>query len=406
MTVAQGINKVTSIKKQAALGTPGAGAGGSVLSRRTSVFSAERDTFESDVIVTHQQSTGVSYGMKKASGKLDSLLSTETFQLLLAAILRKDFAAGATTGALTNVTAATTGGATGTYTRAVGDFLTSGFKVGDVIRWTGWATTGTPNNSRNFLLTGVTALVLTGLHLDGTAVGAKAAGDSVTGVVQGKKTFAPSSAHTNDYFTVEEWYADLVKSETFTDARVNSVSVNLPASGNATFSADFLALGRTLGAAQVLTTPTEPAFREMSATNGKLYVNGAAVGDCTGVQLTINAGGAVDGPVLGSNNGIDVSRGRIKVTGSFSALFDSTTLQTLYDTEASVSLMAVITDDETATSAFMAFTLGAIKLTGDAPDDGEKSITRSYPFTAEYNAAGGTSLAWDKTIMTVQDSQL
>ena len=51
------------------------------------------------------------------------------------------------------------------------------------------------------------------------------------------------------------------------------------------------------------------------------------------------------------------------------------------------------------------FTMGRIKLTGDAPDDGEKSILRTYPFTAELNSAGGAALAWDQTIITIQDSQ-
>jgi hypothetical protein len=404
MTTAQGINKITSIEKQAALGSPASGAGGFVLSRRTSVFSAPRDTYESDVIVTHQQSTGISYGMKKPAGKLDSLLSNETYELLFAAILRADFAAVTPYAAGIDVTAQA---AAPQFADASGGFLTAGLKVGHVVRWTGFAgSPGTGNNSKNFWITALTATDMTGVFLNGDAVSADAAGDSVTCTVVGQTTKAPTTGHTNDYFTVEEFYADLVRSETYTDTRVNNIAVGLPASGNATFSADFIALGRTLGAAQVLTSPTEPTFREMAAVNGKIYVNGAAVGDCTGVQFTIDGSGAVDGPVTGSNSGIDVSRGRIKVSGSFSAFFDSTTIQALYDAETTVSLMTVVTEDETATSAFMGFTLGAIKMTDDAPDDGEKAIMRTYPFTAEYNSAGGAALAWDATILTVQDSQL
>ena len=404
MTTAQGINKITSIKKQTALGAAASGAGGSVLTRNTAVFSAPRDSYESAVITTHQQSTGIAYGMKKPAGKLDSLLSNQTYELLFAAILRKDFVATSAYAAGIDVTAQA---ASPQFVDASGGFLTAGLKVGDVVRWTGFAgSPGTDNNSKNFWITALTATNMTGVFLNGTAVAADAAGDSVTCTVVGKKTRAPTTAHTNDYFTVEEFYTDLVKSETYTDARVTNIAVGLPASGNATFSADFLALGRTLGVAQVLTSPTEPTFREMAAVNGKIYVNGAALGDCTGVQFTIDGSGAVDGPVIGSNSGIDVSRGRIKVSGSFSALFDATTIQALYDAETTVSLMTVVTEDETATSACLAFTLGAIKLTDDAPDDGEKAITRTYPFTAEYNSAGGAALAWDQTILTVQDTQL
>jgi hypothetical protein len=60
--------------------------------------------------------------------------------------------------------------------------------------------------------------------------------------------------------------------------------------------------------------------------------------------------------------------------------------------------------DTTNASDFVAFSMSAVKLTGDAPDDGEKAIIRTYPFTAQINAAGGAALANDQTIITVQDS--
>lgn len=404
MTVAQGINKVTAFKAQTGLGAAASGSGGSVLTRRSSVFSAVRDTYESDVIAQHQQSTGVSYGMKRPTGKIDSLLSTETFALLFAALLRADFAAVSAYNAGIDVTAQA---AAPQFADASGGFLSAGLKVGMVGRWTGFAgSPGTGNNSRNFLITALTATDMTGVFLDGGSAYADAAGDDTTFTPVGKFSKAPLTGHTDDYFTFEEWYADLNKSETFTDGRANQIQVGLPASGNATFVADILALGRTLGASQVLTGPTEPTFREMAAVNGAIYVNGAVVGNCTGVNFTIDGGGQVAGPVVGSNDGIDVSRGRIKVSGQFTAFFDSTTIQALYDAETTVSLIAAVTEDETATSAFMVFSMGAIKMTGDAPDDGEKSIMRTYPFVAELNTGGGAALAWDETILTVQDSEL
>jgi hypothetical protein len=41
----------------------------------------------------------------------------------------------------------------------------------------------------------------------------------------------------------------------------------------------------------------------------------------------------------------------------------------------------------------------------DTPDDGEKTIVRSYAFTAEYNGSGGAALALDQTILSIQDTQ-
>jgi len=45
--------------------------------------------------------------------------------------------------------------------------------------------------------------------------------------------------------------------------------------------------------------------------------------------------------------------------------------------------------DTTKNSDFVSFSMSAIKLTSDAPNDGEVGIVRTYAFTAEINAAGG-----------------
>jgi hypothetical protein len=111
------------------------------------------------------------------------------------------------------------------------------------------------------------------------------------------------------------------------------------------------------------------------------------------------------GASIGSAVSPDLNQGRLKVSGSFVSMFEDTVLQALFDAQTAVSLCAVACSDTTATSDFVGFTMGKIKLTGDAPDDGEKAIMRTYPFTAEINGAGGTALAFDKTILSIQDSQ-
>ena len=400
MTIAQGIKKLTVIKKQTGLGALASGSGGQTLRRRTSVFMAGRDMFESDEIVSHHQSTGTSYGLKNATGKIDGLLSAGTYKLLFAALLEKDFTATSAYAAGIDVTASAS---SPHFVDASGGFLTAGLKVGDVVRWTGFSPT--TNNSNNFWITALTATNMTGVFLNGNAVSADAAGDSVTCTVVGKKSLSPLTGHTSDYFSVEEWYADLARSELFGDLKVSQIAVGLPATGNATAGIDLVGLNRALASAQVLTTPTaETTTGIMTSVNGVLYVNGAAVTNVTGIDFTISNSAASVGAVVGSNSAPDISTGRIKVSGTFTALFDAVTFQTLYDAETAVSLAVVLTADETATSDFMAFTLGKIKITGDSPDDGEKGIIRSYPFTAEINRAGGAALAWDDTIITVQDS--
>lgn len=402
MAVAQGIRKQTVFKAQSALGTPAASSGGQIIRRNSSVFELARDTFESDEIVSHEQHTGVAYGMVKTTGKIGGLLSPGTYAPFLSNLLRADFAA---TSAITGLSLTIAGSGPYTITRGSGDFLTGGIKAGDVVRITAGTYTGTARDI-NLLVVSLTSTVLTVVALNGSALSAQGPVASSTVTVVGKKSKPPLTSHTNVYYTVEEWYSDITKSELFTDCKVAKCDVGLPATGNATVSFDFLGLGRTRGTSQVLTTPTsETTTPVLTAVNGAIYVNGSAVGNVTGAQLSIDGSMKHGEAVIGSNYAIDIDRGKIKVSGQFTGLFDSTTIQAFYDSETPVSLVLVITDDETADSDFVTFTMGRIKITGDAPDDGEKQIVRTYPFTAEINGDGGTSLAWDKTILTIQDSQ-
>lgn len=406
-TTADGIRKQTIIAKQAGLGVPHVGAGGQILRRETSVFNLNKATFESTEIVSHQQSTGVRHGMQSPAGKFGGLLSPATYKLLMASALRKDFVAGVTTGAKTDVAAAVTSGASGTFTTAGSfNYLTLGFKIGDVVRWTGFAGGSAPNNNaHNFWVTGVTATVLTGTMLDGLPVVADAAGDSVTGTVVGKKTLAPLTGHTNDYFTVEDWYADISQSEMFTDNKLSQMMIDLPANGNAKVTFDLMALARVANVTQQNTAPTvETTTGLITSITGALLVGGVPQAAVTGVQVTVAEGAANVGPVVGSNFAPDISVGIIKVSGSFTAYFQDATLPTAYLNESVLSLALVATVDSTAASSFVGLTLSQIKLTSDTPDDGPKAILRTYSFTAQLNTAGGAALATDQTIMTIQDS--
>lgn len=399
MAIASGILKTTAWKKQSALGTAATGSGGKLARRVTSVFQAPRDMFESNEIVTHHQSTGSAYGLQRAEGAINGLLSAATFSDLIGSILEKDFATGVNSTALT----ITYGGTAGAWTaaRASGSFLTDGFKKGDVVRASGGSVSD--NNTRNFLVTNVVALTITFIALDAATV-TSGSSTTTTLTVTGKKTHAPTTSHTKDYYTVEEWYSDLTKSETFIDCRVGSVAIGLPATGNATIAANLVGLSRVLAGSQSLTTPTATTTAIMSAINGVILINDSRQTVATGINFTISNSAANAGAVIGSNFGQDVTTGRIMVSGTFTAQFDSTTLQTLFDNETNTSISVVLTADNTGSSDFIAFSMPRVKITSDTPDDGEQAIVRTYNFTAEYNAAGGTGIATEQTILQVQDS--
>lgn len=402
MAVAQGINKKTVYKKQTGLGAAASGSGGQIVRRTSSVFQAPPDTYESNEIVSHQQGTGVGIGVVKPAGKIDGLLSPGTYSTLIGSLLRKDMAATAAMTGL-SVTIATSG-QNYTLTRASGDFLAGGLKIGDVVRLTA-GTFNAANSQKNLLVLALTATVATVKVVNGSALVAEGPIASATLTVVGKKSVVPLTGHTNDYYTFEEWYPDLTRSETYADQQIAQAAINLPATGNATISLDTVGRTRTLGASQVLTTPTTETTTDiLTAVNGVVLVNGSAVANVTGAQITINGNTTHSDAVVGSNVVDDTQRGRVTVSGSFTAKFDSVTLQTIFEDRSTTSLLLVVTEDATANADFVVVNIPMLKLTGDTPDDGEKAIVRSYPFVAQINSAGGAALATDQTIISLQDS--
>ena len=405
MPVAQGINKITVYKEQTALGTPASGSGGQVLRRRTSVAKTSRATYVNDEIVQHQQSTGVNLGTAASDWAFDGLLSPGTYAGLLQTLMRKVFTA--TTAFLASTITISGSAALWTFTASVAAplFLTNGLKIGDVIRLT--AAGGTAGNkTNNILVVGVTSeTVFTGVTVNASVLTAEAIA-TCTVTVTGKKCVVPLTAHTDKLVTVEEWYNDLTRSELFPDIRVGQADIGLPASGNSTIKLTSMGLGvKTASGAQVLTTPTAASTSQvLTAVRGLLRINSAAILTVTGVTLTIKTTLLPQGPIVGSNFSPDMSRGRIEVMGQFTALFDSNTIAALFDAETLTNLVVVMATDTTNNADFMTFSMSAIKLTDASPDDGEKAILRTYPFTAQINAAGGAALANDQTIISIQDS--
>ena len=112
------------------------------------------------------------------------------------------------------------------------------------------------------------------------------------------------------------------------------------------------------------------------------------------------------GAVVGANKSPDIQRGAIEVTGSFTALFADMALSDLFNNATPITLVAVITDGNAAAADFVTITLPSITLDGDSKDDGDKGIVGTYPFTARIcsTTQGGAALAYDRTIISIQDS--
>lgn len=405
MAIAQGINKTIAYKVQSGLGTTASGSGGQLIRRETFAMNVTKDTYENNEIVQHQQSTGAVHGIAKSGGTLNGLLSGASYQAFTGSLLRKAWTATTAITGLSLTIAASSSNYT--ITRASGDFLTGGIKVGDVIQLSG-GSLNSNNVAKNIVVVAVTSTVITGnVLLTGSTLTAEGPIASCTVTVMGKKVWVPTSGHTSDYYTIEEYYSDVTRSKVYPDCQIASLDVSAPATGNV--SADFSIVG--LGAVtetgtQSLTSPTAATTTSvMSSVAGAIYVGGVRYTNITSLSLKIDGQVAPGEAVIGSNSVPDVMRGRIKVSGSFTYLYDADTLAAPFGTEATTSLIAILADARTAAANTVGFTMSRVKLFSNDGDDGEKQIVRTVNFTAEIDGTGGTSLANNQTIISIQDSQ-
>ena len=400
MATASGINKVVSYKKETSFGIlPSPTTGGQTLRRVSSTFNLTKETYQSEEIRQDYQIQDFRHGVRSVEGSISGELSAGTYADFLASALARNWTA-ATPSALGSTTIASVGG-TYTITRTTGSWLTDAVRVGNVIRLTGFATA---NNNVNLLVIALTATVATVVALNGVKLTNETVASGGTYKVQGKTTYAPTTGHTDDSYTFEEWYADIGQSEVTVGNKVNTVGIALPATGLTTVDLSFM--GQDLkqrGVSQFFTSPSAQNSNGIfAAVNGALIVNGAPVALVTGANFNINRNMTSEA-VVGSNIKPEIYEGRIIVDGDFTTLYQDGTFAGYFDNETEISLVVALTANSLPNSEFMSFTIPRLKLSTDTKDDGEKGIVSSNSFQAlKGNGANG----FEATTLMIQDSTL
>ena len=400
MATASGINKVVSYKKETSFGTlPSPTTGGQTLRRVSSTFNLTKETYQSEEIRTDYQLVDFRHGVRAVEGSISGELSAGTYADFLASALARNWTA-ATPSALGSTTIASVGG-TYTITRTTGSWLTDTVRVGNVIRLTGFATA---NNNVNLLVIALTATVATVVALNGIKLTNETVASGGTYKVQGKTTYAPTTGHTDDSYTFEEWYADIGQSEVTVGNKVNTVGIALPATGLTTIDLSFM--GQDLkqrGVSQFFTSPSAQNSNGIfAAVNGALIVNGAPVALVTGANFNINRNMTSEA-VVGSNIKTEIYEGRIIVDGDFTTLYQDGTFAGYFDNETEISLVVALTANSLPNSEFMSFTIPRLKLSTDTKDDGEKGIVSSNSFQA---LKGFGANGFEATTLMIQDSTL
>jgi len=401
MGQASGVFKQVTYKVETTYGVMPAAGAAQAMRRVTSSLDMTKDTYQSGEMRPDFQMADFRHGLRKVAGTINGELSAKTYVDFLAAVLKKDFAAGAAvTGA--SLTIAGTAGAW-TIKRAAGSWLTDGVKIGDVVRLTA-GTFNAANRDKNIQVTGITATDLTGIVLNASTLVPEGPIASATLAVIGKKAFTPQSGHTDKSFSIEHWHPDVPSSEVFTGLKVSKMTFTLPATGMATVAVEFVGKDVVPGVAQYFVNPTPVTVTgTMAAVNGVVKVGNAAGGTITSATIEITAAQSSE-PGIGSNTADQASTGRVIVTGQVTAKFDSTSLRDAFYNETETSAYLAFTSDNSAASDFMAFSLSRLKLNGAAKDDGEKILIQTIPFQALLDINGGAGKATEMTTLSIQDS--
>lgn len=408
MPIATGVFKKLSRKRQLGVKQKAAaGAAGSAryMRRVTSTLDLAKASYGSAEVLPSQQRRDSRHGVRSVAGTISGELSIGAYQPEFESVLRQNVQVAATTGAVATISATTDGVGTftGAFARSAGSFLADGFKVGDVVRPLGWTTGGVGNNGKNFIITALTAVLMTVRTLDKSDVAAKVAGDNVTIAVAGKKTWIPAAGHTRDYYTIEHFFADLAKSEQFVDCVYTGFTVNLPPTGMATVEFPVLGLNMEPGNAEYFAAPAAAAAGGIvAAVNGVLISGGLVVANVTGLSIVANGNYSAPGGVVGDNVDPDIFPGPVDANGQFTALFSDTVARDAFLNETEMSLIVALTENNLPGSGVICFAMSRVKYNGATKDDGVAGLTQTVPYVALERVDGAAEhLA---TTLSIQDT--
>ena len=401
-TPASGLFKQVAYKAESTFGVVPSATSAQALRRVQSTLDLSKETYQSNEIRQDFQLVDFRHGVRRVEGNISGELSPATYKDFISCALKKDFAAGASASSVTVTIAGA--GPSYTVTRSSGNYITDGFKIGDVIRLSVGSPSLAANFGKNLLIVSLTSTIATVITLNGSSMTAEGPVAGTTVAVVGKKSYIPTSGHTDKSFSIEHYYSDLVQSEVFSGCKPTSVAIGLPPTGLATIDIGFMGKDVTTASAQYFTNPTaQTTTGLLAAVNGELRVAGQSVATLTGLTLNIASNYSGD-PVVGSNTVPFMFAGRVIVTGQATAYFDSVTLRDAFFNETEVEIIGAFTANNDADAPFMSFVLPRVKIGGASKNDGEGGLVQTLPFQALLNTAGGSGTTSEQTTIVIQDS--
>lgn len=398
MTIARGVSKIVSYAKEQDWSIPPDGATPTAkeLRRVTASFNLTKDTYESNEIRRDFQVADMRHGIRGVDGSLNGELSPGSYSDFMGSTLSRDFTPVAPA---VTLSAATLTVAAGTKTVAIVNSAPVALTAGDVVK----VTSATEAGNENAVLliaavdgASVTAVVLTDADF------VSETGSAAVLTPQGKVTFAPETNHTDDSYTIEEFYSDIGQSEVNVGVKVGSMAVSLPTTGLVTV--DFSFMGRNVLPAQPTQyfTAAAPAGTEgiFAAVSGAIVVDNQVIGLITSMDFTVDRG-LEAANVVGTDLNAAVFQGRIRANGNMSVYFQDNQFRDYFDKEAEISIVVALKTSGAEDLEAMTFLFPRVKLGSVSKNDGEMGIIQDCSFVALKNEK---NLALPKTTMQIVDT--
>ena len=336
----------------------------SILRNTGGIPAVTRDALVSNELDGSRETSSIRTGNKQVTGEFAIEFGPRSQDELLAGAMTSSWVAGSTVSGLS----VTVDADAKTYTRAAGDFTTS-VEVGDLVRFPDL----TGNNSKPFIVTAVSALVVTGAAIQYALVDES---DVTTDLVVADKL---ETGNLCKSYSVLTWFKGkcgapdsylLTKGVEFTGFTIEQ-AVNAMVTG----SFPFIGLSQ-----EVLSTypagstfPSEAKRDPFSSVDVSAY-NGTAPLELVDTFTITNDNGASAQFALGNASVAFVERGKAANTFSLAGKLYDMTLLNLFHNETQIELTSVLENQGGA----MSFTLKRAELTSATPEiGGPESVTLS-----------------------------
>lgn len=371
-------------------GTDPAATGGQILRHVSHNLSLTKDTYAGDEVRTDLQRPMEKHGTRRSPGTLNGLLSPLTQSDLFEAVMGGDWSAAAVAVDESDMTSVSADNATAKFTFAASDPVTEGFRVGDIVRFTGLS--DADNNGKNFVILGFGGTS----NREMTVFPAPAdmtANSEFDVTTVGRSLFMPASSHVKRKFAVEVYNSDGDIARLFTEGRFSGFDLSIAPNQDAQINFSGMWRNRVVydsNDAPFFTAPTAQTSTDIiSSMDGLLRMNGATVGVVTGMSLNFNR--APSAPAQLHQDGLvpGVLLANAVLSGEFTVFLQDRTFLDAFDQATEFELLAYLPVSNADAADAMTLFLPRIKINSnnEATIDGAKAIQCGFT-AARYLGSG------------------